>query len=177
MQTNSLFTDGAMTPTKKRTTSLKHGGGSIMLWGCFAASGTGGLDWITGIMKSENYQDIPEWNILPSVRKLGLSRRSSVFQQDKGPKHTSKTRRNGWKGNNWLFKMASNESWSQSDWKSLVWSEICHWAKETCKHSRAWTIYKEKVGENTSWEVQETYRWLQEMFGRCQTAKGCATKY
>ena len=35
-----------------------------MLWGCFAASGTGGLDRITGIMKSENL----ERNVLPSVR-------------------------------------------------------------------------------------------------------------
>ena len=47
-----------------------------MLWGCFAAFGTGGLDRITRIMKSENYQEILEQNVLPSVRKLGLSRRS-----------------------------------------------------------------------------------------------------
>ena len=45
--------------------TVKHGGGSIMLWGCFAASGTGGLDRITGIIKSENYQEILEQNVLP----------------------------------------------------------------------------------------------------------------
>lgn len=58
--------------------------------GCFAAPGTGGLDHITGIMKSENYQEILERNVLPSVRKLGLSRRSWVLQQDKDPKHIQK---------------------------------------------------------------------------------------
>ena len=30
--------------------TVKHGGGSIMLWGCFAAGGTGALHKINGIM-------------------------------------------------------------------------------------------------------------------------------
>jgi hypothetical protein len=29
-----------------------------MLWGCFAAGGTGALDKIDGIMREENYVDI-----------------------------------------------------------------------------------------------------------------------
>ena len=37
---------------------VKHGGGSIMLWGCFAAGGTGALHKIDGIMRRENYVDI-----------------------------------------------------------------------------------------------------------------------
>lgn len=40
-----------------------------MLRGCFAMSVTGGFDRITGIMRSE----ILERNVLPSIRKLGLS--------------------------------------------------------------------------------------------------------
>ncbi len=58
-----------------------------MLWGCFVASGIG----IRGIMKSENHQEILERNVPPSERKLGLSRRSWVFQQDKDPKKTFKS--------------------------------------------------------------------------------------
>ena len=72
-----------------------------MLWGCFAASGTGGLDRITGIMKSEDYQAILEGNVLPSVRKLGLRRRSWVLQQDKDPNHTSKSTQDWLKGKKW----------------------------------------------------------------------------
>ena len=35
--------------------TVKHGGGSIMLWGCFAAGGTGALHKIDGIITEENY--------------------------------------------------------------------------------------------------------------------------
>ena len=34
-----------------KRTIVKHGGGSIMLWGCFAVGGTGALLKIDGIMK------------------------------------------------------------------------------------------------------------------------------
>jgi hypothetical protein len=42
-------------------------------------------------MKSQNYQGILERNVLPSVRKLWLSSRSWVLQQDNDAKHTAKT--------------------------------------------------------------------------------------
>uniref|UniRef100_A0A3B1IFP7 Transposase Tc1-like domain-containing protein n=1 Tax=Astyanax mexicanus TaxID=7994 RepID=A0A3B1IFP7_ASTMX len=69
--------------------TVKHGGGSIMLWGCFAASGTGSLQKVNGIMKKEDYLQILQENLKPSARRLGLGR-SWVFQQDNDPKHTSK---------------------------------------------------------------------------------------
>ena len=51
--------------------TVKHGGGSVMFWGCCAASGTGCLECVHGIMKSD-YQGILECNVQPSVRNLGL---------------------------------------------------------------------------------------------------------
>uniref|UniRef100_A0A3P9J938 Tc1-like transposase DDE domain-containing protein n=1 Tax=Oryzias latipes TaxID=8090 RepID=A0A3P9J938_ORYLA len=70
--------------------TVKHGGGSVLFWGCFAASATGCLEVVQSKMKSPDYQSILDRNVLLSVRKLGLSRRSWVFQQDKDPKHTAR---------------------------------------------------------------------------------------
>uniref|UniRef100_A0A8C5R032 Transposase n=1 Tax=Leptobrachium leishanense TaxID=445787 RepID=A0A8C5R032_9ANUR len=68
--------------------TVKHGGGSIMVWGCFAASGPGRIVVIDGKMNSRVYQDILQENIRPSVRQLKL-RRGWVMQQDNDLKHTS----------------------------------------------------------------------------------------
>ncbi|MGH0115838.1 UNVERIFIED_CONTAM: hypothetical protein FKN15_054194 [Acipenser sinensis] len=53
--------------------TVKHGGGSVMFWGCFAAPGTGCLESVQSTMKFQDYQGILERNVLPSVRKLCLS--------------------------------------------------------------------------------------------------------
>lgn len=59
---------------KNTLPTVKHGGGSVMLWGCFASSGTGNLQRVAGKMDSIKYQEILGENVLPSVRKLKLGR-------------------------------------------------------------------------------------------------------
>ena len=68
---------------------MKHGGGNIMLWWCFAAGGTGALHKIDGIMREENYVDLLKQHLKTSVRKLKLVRKW-VFQMNSDPMHTSK---------------------------------------------------------------------------------------
>uniref|UniRef100_A0A9J7Y0N0 Uncharacterized protein n=1 Tax=Cyprinus carpio carpio TaxID=630221 RepID=A0A9J7Y0N0_CYPCA len=68
--------------------SVKHGGGSIMVWTCFAASGPGQLAIIDGTMNSELYQQILKENVRTSVQELNLKRKC-VMQQDNDPKNTS----------------------------------------------------------------------------------------
>uniref|UniRef100_A0A3B4T8G8 Tc1-like transposase DDE domain-containing protein n=1 Tax=Seriola dumerili TaxID=41447 RepID=A0A3B4T8G8_SERDU len=70
--------------------TVKLRGGSIMLWGCFSAAGTGRLVRIEGKMNGAKYRDILDENLLQSAQDLRLGRRFT-FQQDNDPKHTAKT--------------------------------------------------------------------------------------
>ena len=73
-----------------------------MFWGCCAASGTGCLECVHGIMKSGDYQGgILERNVQPSVRKLGLWHTSWALQQDIDPKPTSKSTNEWFRTKRW----------------------------------------------------------------------------
>ncbi|KAL0158692.1 hypothetical protein M9458_046768, partial [Cirrhinus mrigala] len=43
---------------KNTVPTVKHGGGSKMFWGCFASFGTGCLDCVNDIMKSDFGRDV-----------------------------------------------------------------------------------------------------------------------
>ncbi|KAK3509481.1 hypothetical protein QTP70_035136 [Hemibagrus guttatus] len=83
-KSNTAFQKKNIIPT------VKYGGGSVMVWGCFAASGPGRLAVINGSMNSAVYQKILKENARPSVCDLKL-KRTWVLQQDNDPKHTSKS--------------------------------------------------------------------------------------
>lgn len=74
---------------KNTVPTVKHGGGSIMLWGCFSSQGTGNLVRVQGIMKKENYIQILDENLKESAENLQLGN-NWKFQQDNDPKHTAK---------------------------------------------------------------------------------------
>ncbi len=75
------YKEKCMVPT------VKHGGGSVLMWGCMSAAGVGELHFIDGIMNSQMYCSILKDKMLPSLRALG---RRALFQHDNDPKHTSK---------------------------------------------------------------------------------------
>ena len=69
--------------TKK---TLKFGGGSIMVWGCFSSSGIGLIYLITDTMTANIYNTILKEIILPYAEdNMPLW----IFQQDNNPKHTA----------------------------------------------------------------------------------------
>ena len=52
--------------------TVKHDGGSIMLWGCFSSAGTWKLVRFEGMMDGTKYREILEGNLFQSSRELRL---------------------------------------------------------------------------------------------------------
>uniref|UniRef100_A0A9J7YNC4 Transposase Tc1-like domain-containing protein n=1 Tax=Cyprinus carpio carpio TaxID=630221 RepID=A0A9J7YNC4_CYPCA len=74
-KSNTAFQKKNIIPT------VKYGGGSVMVWDCFAASGPGRLAVMNGTMNSAVYQKILKENVRPSVCDLKLTSRSKTHQQ------------------------------------------------------------------------------------------------
>lgn len=71
--------------TKK---TIKHGGGNIMVWGCFSWQGVGPLFRIKDTMTAVEYRDILQNVMLPYAEENMPLR--WCYQQDNDPKHTSR---------------------------------------------------------------------------------------
>lgn len=80
--------DEEFTPECKVPT-VKHGGGSVMVWGCMSAAGVGEMFVCEGRMDSTKYINVLESALLPSFTTLfGDTNMESVkFQQDNAPCH------------------------------------------------------------------------------------------
>ncbi|KAI4903142.1 hypothetical protein NFI96_006458, partial [Prochilodus magdalenae] len=74
---------------KNTIPTVKHGGGNIMLWGCFSAKGPGRLVCVHERMNGAMYCEILGANLLPSARAMKM-KRGWVFQHDNDPKHTAR---------------------------------------------------------------------------------------
>ncbi len=72
-QPGEEYKDKCVLPT------VKHGGGSVMVWSCISAAGTGELQFIEGTMNANMHCDIMKQSMIPSLRRLG---HRAVFQHD-----------------------------------------------------------------------------------------------
>ncbi len=70
-QPGEEYKDKCVLPT------VKHGGGSVMVWGCMSAAGE--IQFIERTMNSNMYCDILKQSMIPSLQRLG---RRAVFQHD-----------------------------------------------------------------------------------------------
>ena len=64
---------------------LKHGGGGVIVWGCFAGGTVYDLFRIQGTLNQHGYHSILQQYTIPS--DLGLMGLSFVFKQDNDPTH------------------------------------------------------------------------------------------
>jgi transposase len=70
------------------SSTIKHGGGNIMTWGCISSKGVGRLVFIERKMDKYEYVNILSNNLRESASEMGLE--DFVFQHDNDPKHSSK---------------------------------------------------------------------------------------
>ncbi|KAF2343723.1 hypothetical protein FHG87_025521 [Trinorchestia longiramus] len=116
--------------------TVKFGGGSIMVWGCFSSSGVGKLHIIEGTMNDRKYREILEEQLL-LLLKL---KRGWKFQQENDPKQTANETKE------WLrMKKINNLKWpSQSPHMILI---------ESFGRELKWKI--QKRGPNNITELKE----------------------
>ncbi|KAI5147969.1 hypothetical protein ENBRE01_0029 [Enteropsectra breve] len=79
--------DGERYDDKNLIPTVKHGGGSVMVWGCFSYNGVGKLAIIDGNMNSIQYTRIVDSCLEQSAANLSIT--NYILQQDNDPKHTS----------------------------------------------------------------------------------------
>ena len=68
--------------------TVKHDGGSVTVWSCFARNGVGKMCILDRNMDELYYRDILEKYLLPSIKKFNLGL-DFFFMYDNDPKHTS----------------------------------------------------------------------------------------
>ena len=71
--------------------TVKHGGGSLMVWACFNWDGLGLIIVIEGSVKQEKYIEILENHLLPFWKRIKRRVRSPIFQDDGAPAHTARS--------------------------------------------------------------------------------------
>lgn len=71
--------------------TVKHGGGSLMFWGCMTWQGLGyGCQVYEGTMRKEDYINILDTTLKESLQHYGYREGDFIFQHDNDPKHTAK---------------------------------------------------------------------------------------
>jgi hypothetical protein len=68
----------------------KHGGGSIMRWGCLTCRGLGSLHNIQGHLNARGYIAILEQDLCSTLLAFGFNLEEIIFQQDNAAVHTTK---------------------------------------------------------------------------------------
>ena len=78
---------------------VKHGGGSVMVWGCITARGTGRLHRIVGNLNAAGLCDIYQESLLGTFDDYWMTINNVIFQEDNDSKHTSRLARE-WRATN-----------------------------------------------------------------------------
>jgi DDE superfamily endonuclease len=70
--------------------TVKHGGGSLQVWGCLTWDGAGRLHRVDGHMNAIQYCDILKESLFGTLKDYCTDSSDIILVQDNDPKHTSK---------------------------------------------------------------------------------------
>jgi transposase len=83
--------DGESEQCRHVKETVKHGGGSIMIWGCMTAEGPGNMCKINGNMDQDLYRSILEEELEGTIDWYNMDVNQVIFQQDNDSKHKAKS--------------------------------------------------------------------------------------
>ncbi|CEI94556.1 hypothetical protein RMCBS344292_08765 [Rhizopus microsporus] len=70
--------------------TVKHGDGSLMVWGCMTAHGIGYIcEVYDGRMNADDYVRILDGDLTDTLNYYSLRNKDFIFQHDDDPKHTA----------------------------------------------------------------------------------------
>ncbi len=114
---------------KHTTSSVKHGGGSVMAWACMAASGTGSLvfiDDVTADKSSRMNSEVFSGNIICSYSAKCFRTHWTALHSADGqwPKAYCKSNQRVFEGKEVdCYAMAKSITWPESDWACISLAE------------------------------------------------------
>lgn len=162
--------------------TVKHGGGSLMLWGCITSEGPGyACQVYDGNMDSATYQHILGTTYMESLAYYGMHKSTVYLQHDNDSKHKSKST------TEWL---AANNVRYIDDWPAQspdlnpiehVWHHLK--LKLSLYETRATNVEELWERVNTEWDKftrDDCRRYIDSMPSRIEAvikAKGGSTRY
>lgn len=156
--------------------TVKHGGGSVMIWGCFSLRGVGPVYLIEGILTKETYVDILRNVMLPwAEENMPLKWR---FQQDNDPKHSAKLTKLWFEQNNVDVLQWPSQSPDLNPIENL-WNELKIEVskRHLSKKADLWRVIQEVWYSIPSDKCQQLVNSMSRRVDSVITNKGFITKY